>query len=338
MPLPRIAIIGAGIAGLTAAALLGPHAEVVVIDKSRGVGGRMASRRTDAFCFDHGAQFFTARSAAFRHFLQPRIDDGTIRAWTPRVLTLEAGAKPYRRDWFEPHYVGVPSMTALPKALAATLTLKLQWELAQLERSGEHWWLHATDGSSEGPFDWVIATAPAPQIVQWFPPAFSGMQALQQVHYSPCFALMLGFAELPELRWDAARVKSSPLDWIVRGDSRPGQLSGQTLLLHSTHAWAREQLEGDSDSITNSMWQALNAAVGQQLPAPQLSLLHRWRFAAATHTTESPCELDIANHLGACGDWSVFSNTENGGARVEAAFQSARALANKLLALPVFIT
>lgn len=337
MPLPRIAIIGAGIAGLTAATVLSPHAEVLVVDKSRGVGGRMASRRAGEFCFDHGAQFFTARSKAFRDFLQRWIATGDVSVWTPRVLTLEAGAKPYRRDWFEPHYVGIPSMTALPKALAAALTLKLQWEVARVERSGVHWWLHATDGSSEGPFDWVIATAPAPQILQWFSPTFAGMHALQQVHYAPCFALMLGFTELPELRWDAARVKSSPLDWIVRGNHGSQQSHGHSLLLHSTHKWASEQLEADSGSITTTLLNALDAAVGQQLPTPQLSLLNRWRYAAATHTTESHCELDVANQLGACGDWSVFSDVDNGGARVESAFQSARALANKLLALPGFI-
>ncbi len=336
MPTPRLAIIGAGIAGLTLATLLGGHADVVVIDKSRGVGGRMASRRVGEASFDHGAQFFTARSKAFQRFLQPWIERGTVKAWAPRVLTLEAGSKPYRRDWFEPHYVGVPAMTALPKALAAGLNLSLQAEVTKVEREAEAWWLTFADSSRAGPFDWVVATAPAPQILNWFPSVFNGLEALQHVRYAPCFALMLGFAELPELRFDAARVKSSPLDWIVRGSGKHVQTSQATLLLHSTRAWASEQLEADSDNIVAVLRQALDSAIGMSLPPPEFSLLHRWRYASAVQTAPSEFEVDVTNSLAACGDWSVFSDADNGGTRVESSFLSASALAERLLTLPGF--
>lgn len=336
MPQPRLAIIGAGIAGLTLATLLHKHADVLVVDKARGVGGRMASRRIGTTVFDHGAQFFTARSKTFNRFLRPWIEAGAVTEWAPRVLTLEAGAKPYRRDWFEPHYIGVPAMTALPKALAAGLDPGLQAEVNTLVREADAWWLVFVDGSRAGPFDWVVASAPAPQILQWFPPAFSGMEALQAVRYAPCFALMLGFADLPELRFDAARVKSSPLDWIVRGTKNPEEPAQQTLLLHSTRAWAQEHLEADPDSNTAVLRQALDDAVGLPLPAAEFSHLHRWRYASTAQTTQAPYEFDVANRLAACGDWSVFSDADNGGARVESAFLSANALAERLLALPEF--
>jgi predicted NAD/FAD-dependent oxidoreductase len=227
-------------------------------------------------------------------------------------------------------------MTALPKALAAALAPKLQWEVTSVERLDDHWWLHSIDSTRTGPFDWVIATAPAPQILQWFPPQFSGMDALQQVRYVPCFALMLGYTELPELHWDVARVKSSPIDWIVRGNSRPDQHRQQTMLLHSTHAWAHQQQNTNFDNIELTLRQALEDILNQPMPAPLLSLLHRWSYAATVQTTQSPFELDVVNSLAACGDWSVFSNADNGGARVEAAFSSANALAEQLLALPEF--
>jgi renalase len=332
---PSIAIIGAGIAGLTLATLLSKHANVLVVDKARGVGGRMASRRVGDASVDHGAQFFTARSDAFRHFLQPWLAASVIKVWTPRVLTLEAGAKPYRRDWFEAHYIGVPAMTTLPKALAAGLTLRLQYEVTRVQREGERWWLHAADGTTEGPFDWVVATAPAPQITGWFPPDFSGMAALQAVRYSPCFALMLAYADLPVLRFDAARVKSSPLDWIVRNNSVAGQ-SQQLMLLHSTRVWAQEHLDTNSDSTIAQLLQALDNVLEQRLPLPVMQQLHRWRYASATHTTSAAFELDIDKRLAACGDWSMFSDVDHGGARVESAFLSAHALASRLLALPGF--
>ena len=333
MPTPRIAIIGAGIAGLTLATALRGHADVVVFDKSRGVGGRMANRRIGELRFDHGAQFFTARSAAFREFLRPYIDSGTVQPWTPRVLTLASGAKPWRRDWFEPHYVGVPAMTALPKAMADGLALQLQWQATGLARTQAGWQLHAADGRSEGPFDWVVATAPATQICQWFPPEFSGMQALQRVRHAPCIAVMLAYADPLDLRWDAVRVREAAVDWVVRGSSRPRAAPGHTLLLHSTHAWAETHFDNDDASIAAALQQSLIDALGHPLPLPVLSEVQRWRYASATTTTETPCELDIPHRLAACGDWTVLGNADHGGSRVEASFLSARALAQQLLAL-----
>ena len=110
MTVPNIAIIGAGMAGLTLARRLQTFARVTLFEKSRGVGGRMATRRVEHFNFDHGAQTFTARSSDFRRFLAPWIKQGVVQQWSPRVITLSPDEKPYKRDWFEPHYVAVPGM------------------------------------------------------------------------------------------------------------------------------------------------------------------------------------------------------------------------------------
>ena len=77
----RIAIIGAGISGLTLAQNLKHHADVVVYEKARGVGGRMSTRHVDPFYFDHGTHTFTARTKAFQAFLKPYRENGTIAEW-----------------------------------------------------------------------------------------------------------------------------------------------------------------------------------------------------------------------------------------------------------------
>ena len=107
----RIGIIGAGLSGLLLANRLQDKAKVTVFEKSRGVSGRLATRRIGAYEFDHGAQFMTARSKKFKKFLQTLINEGEITEWQPRVLTLSAGENSYIRPWFEPHYVGTPAMT-----------------------------------------------------------------------------------------------------------------------------------------------------------------------------------------------------------------------------------
>ena len=85
-----IAIIGTGIAGLSAAQAL--HAaghSVQLFDKSRGSGGRMASKRSDAGALDLGAQYFTARDRRFVEVVQQWQARGWVAEWTPGPLQLQ---------------------------------------------------------------------------------------------------------------------------------------------------------------------------------------------------------------------------------------------------------
>ena len=109
----NIAIIGAGMSGLVAAHALKDHAHVTVFEKARGVSGRMSTRYADPFQFDHGAQYFTARSEDFRQFLAPFMAQGVVAEWQPKLTTLEKGKKPYSRDWFEPALCGKPAHECL---------------------------------------------------------------------------------------------------------------------------------------------------------------------------------------------------------------------------------
>ena len=128
----RIAIIGAGISGLTLAQKLHDHADVVVFEKARGVGGRMSTRYADPFYFDHGTQFFTARSKAFQDYITPLIAQGVIAPWQGKVITFQENKTISDRIWFEPHYVAVPNMNSLCKHIAKNLSVTLSTEVAVL--------------------------------------------------------------------------------------------------------------------------------------------------------------------------------------------------------------
>lgn len=177
--LKKLAIIGAGLAGLVAANRLSPVMRVDVFEKSRGFGGRMATRRADPFTFDHGAQYFTAKSPAFRKFLEPLMAAGVVADWNPRLVTLSsAGTKP--RASTHPCLVAVPGMSAIGRHLAQGIKIHGEWHANPLEGSAGAWYVVSATGERSGPYEWVITATPAVQAAALLPQSFSLHQALSE--------------------------------------------------------------------------------------------------------------------------------------------------------------
>jgi len=333
--LPRLAIIGAGLSGLTLAGELNGFAEVTVFDKSPRVGGRIATRTGEDFQFDYGAQFFTARSVAFQNYLKPLIAAGRVAEWCPRVTTLGGDDKPYRRDWFEPHYVAVPGMNTLCQLAAEGKNLMLDTAIESLEKTITGWRLRDHSGASHGPFDWVVCSMPAPQSAALLPSSFTGYEQVCSTTMLGCYSLSLGFAEPLQSLWQAAVVKHSPIGWLAFESSRPGRAGGCGLLVQSTNTWAERHLDDDSRQVQRALWHELERLMAKTLPKPKYSRLHRWRYANTLPTPkaidkatpevspEAECLMDEQLQLGVCGDWLL-------GGRVESAYLSGLALATEL--------
>ncbi|WMC10842.1 FAD-dependent oxidoreductase [Oceanimonas pelagia] len=320
---PNIAIIGAGLAGLTLARELSGHAHITLFEKARGLGGRMSTRRRDRHRWDHGAQFFTARSRAFRALLKPFIAEGAVVEWQPNITTLSPSQAPYKRPWFEPHYVATPGMNGLLKAMSPGLNIVLQTRVETLAQQAGKWRLLDDRAEELGEFDWVISSAPLPQTQVLLPFAADtwsgfGMQ--------PCYALMLKVHDEDLPVWDAAQVNSSPLRWIAFNHRLPGRDRHLgAVVAHSSADWAAAHLEDDQDSVRERLTAEFCALTGVTAPAVQEAHLHRWRYALATDVDNDPpgYVLSATHRLAACGDWCL-------GGRVEAAFTSAHRLAAQL--------
>ena len=126
----KIAIIGAGLSGLTLAQTLNGYADVTIFEKSRGVGGRMSTRYANPFQFDHGAQFFTVRSEKFLEFLTPYIDRNLIGLWHRKHVTNLGAAEVTH---MESCYVAAPKMTELARELSTKLNIKTQTEITRIK-------------------------------------------------------------------------------------------------------------------------------------------------------------------------------------------------------------
>jgi renalase len=319
-----IAVIGAGLAGIVAARELARTHDVVVFEKSRGVGGRLATRRADGFEFDHGAQFFTVRTEAFRTFLEPLIDGGIAADWPARFVEFRRSEIVASRQWDGeyPHYVGVPAMNAIGKALASGLDVRLGTAVRSLAKIGGRWQLFGDDQRQLGEFDWVIVTAPASQTIDLLGSTPIGPVAAN-VRMHACYALLLGFDEPPGLSWQAALVHDADVSWISVNNSKPGRAAASSLVVHSTNAWADAHVNDDTDAVLRHLADEFCRITGIDPARARFIDVHRWRYANVDRQGGDVCALDTQLRLAACGDWFVRG-------RVEGAFASADALAKRM--------
>ena len=319
----KIAVIGAGLSGLTVANGLKDIADISVFEKARGVGGRMSTRYADPYQFDHGAQYFTARSEAFKAFLAPHIQSGLVQPWAPKVVTLEQGEKPYKRDWFEPHYVAAPRMNMLAKELAKDLDVSIKVEIAEIAQTGDGWLLHDKEGGVHGSFDWVISSAPCHQAANLIPAEFTGYAQIADAKMDGNYTLMLGLKDKWAHGWQAAEVKNSPIGWIALNSGKPNRETEPSLVVQSTNDWAEAHIE-DVEGAKAAMIEALHGLV-DVLPDYEVLGFHRWRYASAAERSGASHLIDPALKLGVCGDWLIKG-------RVEAAFTSGHDLVGALRA------
>jgi hypothetical protein len=324
---PRIAIVGAGIAGLTVAGVLAPRAQITVFEKSRGVGGRMATRRAGPWQFDHGTQFFTARSSDFRTFLDPHIASGAVADWNGRLVYLGCGEAPRKRLWFEPHYVACPSMSALCKVVSGGIAVHTGVEVAPLtERTAGAWNLQDAAGAPLGNFDAVICTAPAPQTVRLLDFHLAPDAALRRVRYRACFALMLGLEGAAAPGWIAGKARDNPIEWIAVQSTRPGRNPAVAMVAHASADWSDRHLESDAGELQRILQHAFGELTGIDASRVTHAALHRWRYALLDPETATGAPfLSWSHGLAATGDWCSAS-------RVEDAWHAGRRLAADILA------
>jgi renalase len=322
----KIAIIGGGISGISLADHLKDLASIQIFEKSRGIGGRMSTRYTDDFQFDHGAQFFTARSEKFQKFLEPFIKRDIVNEWLPKIFTLEVGEKPFKRDWLEPHYTAVPKMNTLCKTIAVKHDVYLKIEIASISQEPAGWFLIDSDNGRHGPFDWVISSAPAPQSAKLLPSYFKHYDDISAIKMQGCYSLMIGLPDDLNLDWQVAKIKNSPIVWMAVNSSKPLCDTGYSLLIQTSNKWAQSHIDDDQDEVKSFLLAEVEKLLQKDLCNIDYISLHRWRYANTIVDDNQENQghlLDEINNLAACGDWCI-----KGG--VESAYLSALSLAKAL--------
>ncbi len=331
-PSPRIAVIGAGLAGLLCARTLADHGlSVTCFEKSGRPSGRAATRRLEANCLaDHGAQYFTIRDKRLKSLVDSWIDEGHVAPWLGRIVEVLAPGE-FRETTVQPRYVGSPSMNALGQHLATDLTVHYQTRVTGVEKigsdSGRYKLSDAAD-TALGEFDIVVWNCPPPQVAA-FAPACAWAGRLSEVEMLPCWAVIVAFEEKWSVPFDGAFVNEGALSWIARDSSKPhrdqsGDGASDVWVLHSSGEYAKSNLGAASENVVADLLSELQRVAACSIPTPRLVQSHRWLHARPQHALPESALWDSASGLGACGDWC-------GGPRVEGAMLSGVALAGKVL-------
>lgn len=319
----KIAIIGAGMAGLTAARRLSDQLDITLFDKSRGVGGRMSTRYAGNYEFDHGAQYFTLTDPDFEALIAGLTASGAAQRWDSQGHYLTEDGMV--RDTGKPRWVGAPRMNRLPKSLAGGLDMHLGRRVETMSGEAGHLQLHFDDGRVAGPFDRVICTAPAPQAAAMLPPGSPLQPHLSRVNMHAGFALMVGLDAMFDPGWDSLRLAGLPVSWIARNSAKPGRPDGIcTLVIHAAPDWSDRYAEADRNWVREQLLDCASTLCGQDLNGAAHIDLHRWLYAYADTGVGQDCLVDDRSGIVLAGDWCV-------GGRVEGAFISGRAAARAVL-------
>ncbi len=331
----RIAVIGAGLAGTICSRLLRDHGHTVTLfEKSRGAGGRMSTRRTDAGQFDHGAQYFTANDPRFQRYVTAWQQQGLVVPWDGRILGDRGPSRP--------RYVAVPAMNQLCKQLASGVTVHWETAITAIHpttegRDGPPWVLMDGEAQRHGPFDAVLTAIPAAQtaaLLQTVAPTLA--DAAATVAMLPNWTVMAQFAAPLPTAFDGHFVREEDdatpraLAWAARDSSkagrqaRAGSLSGDNWVLQAHALWTAAHLDDDKAAVIAALLADFWAIAGVDAAEPLFADAHRWLYARVDQPLDRDCLWDPALGLGAAGDWCL-------GAKVEAAFLSGTALAGRVL-------
>ena len=332
-PSLHVAVIGAGIAGLTCAQTLlssssSSPIQISLFEKST-THGRTATRDVPSIgSFDHGAPHFAASSPLFQT---------QVESWVKEGLVFPSS----EQEQEQPHYVAHPSMRSLPTHLAKGLTIHRPLLITRLEKTqgGEKWALYTAEGPVQGLYDAVVVAVPAEQsreLLASSPLSSPLALPLAQVKSVPCLSLMAAWMPPLESRVRGWVKEEGVLASARRDDLKtPGRAKGERWVVHATAEYSAEHIQTEpfpKDLVVGQMLRAFGDRVGGgggELPTPAYVAVQRWLYAQTFSPASPAFGWEEKERVGACGDGWCGGEGEKEG--IERAWVSGRRLGEAML-------
>jgi predicted NAD/FAD-dependent oxidoreductase len=318
-----VLILGAGMSGLIAArALQEAGLGVRILDKSRGVGGRMSTRYIGEARLDHGAQFFTAGDPAFRAHVTAWERAGVVSAWAqgfagPDGQVRTDGRTAYRVEG---------GMNRLPKHLAEGVQIETAARIVHVGTSASGFTLQ-TEAGAEHAGTALLLTAPVPQSLalldlgQLDPGARA---VLEEIRYDPCFAVLAvleGPSRIPAP--GGMKFSDGPIQWMADNRQKGVSPGPTAITIHASASFSRDHLEADRESVSSALLAAASPWLGSAVADVQV---HRWLYSQPVARPEARCV------VGSEAPLLIFAGDAFGGAAVQGAALSGLAAAEVIIA------
>ena len=312
-----VAVIGAGITGLAVGHFLKNFAKVTLFEKSYQAGGRVLTRHALPYSFDHGAQFFTAKTLAFKAFIAPLISQGVIKPWKADFAEIRHQKIFEKRQWGLdfPHYVGCPDMYSFSRYLARSLNIRFNKKIISIKKLNNNWCLRDEIGSINSHYDWLILTIPSAQATQIISNEINIINEISNYQMKSCFSLMLSLKDDVNIPFQSALVHDEDISWISVNSSKPEREKLLSLVVQSTNQWADEHIKDQEDQVIDYLFDQFNKILNINTKSVVKKDLHLWRYANIGKSNNRDFLLDEEKKIAACGDWLIQG-------RVEAAFTS----------------
>ncbi|HEY9648868.1 MAG TPA: FAD-dependent oxidoreductase [Chroococcidiopsis sp.] len=351
-----VGVIGAGMAGLVCARQLQQAGHrVVVVEKSRGLGGRVATRRLEGSRADHGLRYLENQGTHTAELIRLGLEQGCLEPWTLPVYRWDQGTLRPPSATVE-RYVAPGGMSAIAKVLGQGLEVWTNHRVVAIapssnpssnpssDPSTNQRWHLSLEGGGDAPHTTLAVEAlaiaiPAPQALDLLRPlADAGMamdmvSRLDSVTFDPCITAIATYSpsvqtNVDELPWGAVewdRSSEAGLAWVGIDSLKRPQPPYPVMVLQSSAAFANQHLEStDLPAVGQRLLDEAAPVLGQWVTTPTQLQVHRWRYAFAQTPLSLPFLASVDPLPLVCGgDWC-------GEHRLESAMRSGEAMAEYL--------
>ena len=300
----KIAVVGAGLSGLTAGKVLAEAGhEVVIYEKSRGYGGRMATRyagKDQEQKLDHGVSYFTATDSVFLQQIKEWEEKGLVQKWGDRFSYYTGETLMSRTPLQESGiYSSVKGMNQIGRFMGRFSDVVFESKVGGITYFGKNrtrkrpWMINFQSGQVVSA-DAIILAVPAPQaygilgMSQDETDTFKLLRQIDEIRYDPTFSLMIGFKGVNIPTWQGIECENSSISFISNESLKRGEAQSLYLTIQSTAEFAKQHQDDLKEKVADLLLKELSAVLGSWVMSYDWKQVHFWRYRSCVNPLDVP--------------------------------------------------